>query len=191
YAPYCESTCVSFETVAPSIDQLRERIERITVGYPWLIGEIDDQIAGYVYASQYRDRAAYRWAAEVAVYIATAHHRRGLGRALYDSLFSILRQQGYFRALAGISLPNAASVGLHEHLGFRPAGAFRGVGYKCNRWVDVGWWQLDLQVERRDPPDPRPFGELRDTLAVAEALRQSQCLIQSSDSRKNQQEAEQ
>jgi L-amino acid N-acyltransferase YncA len=177
YAPYCESTCVSFETVAPTVDQLQERMNRITVGYPWLVGEIDGQVAGYVYASQYRERAAYRWTVEVAIYVAASHQRRGLGRALYDTLFSILRQQGFFKALAGISLPNAASVGLHEHVGFRSMAVFHGVGHKCDRWVDVGWWQLELQPHRPNPPDPRPFSELRDAPDVAEALARGQRLI--------------
>ncbi len=152
YAPYCESTYVSFEVVAPSVEQLRERISRVTAGYPWLVSEIDGQVVGYVYASQHRERAGYRWAVDVAVYVAQAHHRRGVGRALYDTLFSILRQQGYFKAFAGISLPNPASVGLHEHIGFRPAAVFRGVGHKLDRWIDVGWWQLELQPERRIHP---------------------------------------
>src|SRR5438046_2283986 len=100
YAPYCESTCVSFEVVAPTVDEMRERIRNITAGYPWLVGEIDGQIAGYVYASRHRERAAYRWAVDVAVYIAAAQQRRGLGRNLYDTLFSILREQGFFKAVA-------------------------------------------------------------------------------------------
>jgi L-amino acid N-acyltransferase YncA len=174
YAPYCESTCVSFEVVAPTIDEMRERIRNITAGYPWLVGEIDGQIAGYVYASRHRERAAYRWAVDVAVYIAAAQQRRGLGRTLYDTLFSILREQGFFKAIAGITLPNAASVGLHERMGFREAAVFRGVGYKCGRWLDVGWWQLDLQPERDSPPDPQSFSSMSGSAGVAAALAEGQ-----------------
>jgi len=170
YGPYCESTCVSFEIVAPTIEQIQGRIGRITADYPWLVGEIDGQIVGYVYASRHHERAAYRWSVDVAVYVAAGQHRRGVGRILYETLFSILREQGHFKAFAGITLPNDASVGLHESLGFRPAAVYRGVGHKFGRWLDVGWWQRDLQPERDNPTDPHPFRSMRDSPAVGAAL---------------------
>jgi len=160
YGPYCESSTISFELVAPSVQQMRERIERITAQYPWLICEIDGEAAGYVYASQHRERAAYRWNADVAVYIAAEHHRRRVAQALYTCLFSILRLQGYSKAFAGVTLPNEASVALHESVGFRPIAVYRGIGYKRGRWLDVGWWQLDLQPEAENPPEPVPFPSL-------------------------------
>jgi phosphinothricin acetyltransferase len=170
YAPYCTSSYVSFELVAPSEQQMRERIDRIAHQFPWLVGEIDGKVAGYVYASQHRERAAYRWAVDVAVYIAATNHRRGLGRALYTSLFAILRQQGYFQAYAGITLPNAGSVGLHEALGFRPVAVFPHVGFKLGRWLDVGWWRLQLLPEVDQPADPVSFGSIRGESAVTAAL---------------------
>jgi L-amino acid N-acyltransferase YncA len=170
YGPYCESTCVSFEDVAPSIDQMRERIGRIGASYPWLVAEIDGRVGGYVYASRHHERAGYRWSVDVAVYLSSAFHRRGLGKTLYATLFAILREQGFFKAYAGVSLPNAASVGLHEHVGFEPVGIYRGAGYKFGRWVDVGWWQLGLQPERDEPADPRPIVEVRDSDPVKSAL---------------------
>jgi L-amino acid N-acyltransferase YncA len=170
YAPYCESTCVSFEIVAPTVEQIQERISRITADYPWLVGEIDGQIVGYVYASRHHERAAYRWSVDVAVYVAAGHQRRGVGRILYETLFSILLEQGHFKVFAGITLPNESSVGLHESLGFRPAAVFRGVGHKFGRWLDVGWWQRDLQLERDNPTDPYPFSSMRDSPAVVTAL---------------------
>jgi phosphinothricin acetyltransferase len=170
YAPYCESSCVSFETSAPSEQQMRERIARIAAQYPWLIGEIDGQVTGYVYASQHQERAAYRWSVNVAVYLSPQYHRRGLGRALYTSLFSILRAQGYFKAYAGVTLPNAASVGLHEAMGFQSVGVYRGAGYKHGRWHDVGWWQLELQPETLNPREPQSFSTMRDCEAVAAGL---------------------
>jgi L-amino acid N-acyltransferase YncA len=170
YGPYCESTCVSFEIVAPTLEQIRERISRITADYPWLVGEIDGQIVGYVYASRHHERAAYRWSVDVAVYVAAGQQRRGVGRILYETLFSVLRKQGLFKAFAGITLPNAASVGLHESLDFRPAAIFRGVGYKFGRWLDVGWWQRDLQAERTNPKDPQSFRAMQDSPSVAAML---------------------
>jgi phosphinothricin acetyltransferase len=174
YAPYCEATCVSFEIVAPTIEQTQERVSRITADYPWLVGEIDGQIVGYVYASRHHERAAYRWSVDVAVYVAAGQQRRGVGRILYETLFSILREQGHFKAFAGITLPNPASIGLHESLGFRPTAVFRGVGHKFRRWLDVGWWQRDLQPERDNPIDPQPFRLMQGSPAVATALAEGQ-----------------
>jgi phosphinothricin acetyltransferase len=170
YAPYCESSTVSFEIVSPTIDQMRERIVRITARFPWLICEIDGEAAGYVYASQHRERAAYRWAVDVAVYVATTHQRRGLGRGLYTALFSMLRQMNYFKAFAGITLPNDGSVGLHETVGFRQIAVYEGVGYKAGRWLDVGWWELALQPEIGNPPEPLPFRQICSGAAVSAAL---------------------
>src|SRR4051794_5918466 len=109
YAPYCESTRVSFEVVPPTLEEMRERIARITATYPWLVAEESGRILGYVYATRLRERAAYQWAVEVAVYISPDYQRRGLAQALYASLFSILRAQGYFKAFASVTLPNEAS----------------------------------------------------------------------------------
>ena len=173
YAPYCSSTHVSFETAAPSEGQMRERIERVTSQYPWLMGEVDGQMGGYVYATQHRERAAYRWSVDVAVYVAEAYQRRSLGRALYSSLFAILRTQGFFQAYAGITLPNVASVGLHESVGFEPVAVFPKVGYKLDRWLDVGWWRLQLMPEIDHPPDPRPFSTIRNSPAFVAALAES------------------
>jgi phosphinothricin acetyltransferase len=177
YAPYCESTTVSFEVVAPSLDEMQQRITRISPNYPWLVAEVDGQIAGYVYASRHRERAAYRWAVDVAVYIAPQYQRCGVGRALYRTLFELLREQGYFKAFAGVTLPNAGSVGLHESLGFVPAATFRGVGYKNGRWLDVGWWQLELRPEQQDPTDPRPFDSIRGSNSVVKIMAEAQARL--------------
>jgi phosphinothricin acetyltransferase len=170
YAPYCESTRVSFEVVPPTLEEMRERIVRITATYPWLVGEESGRILGYVYATRLRERAAYQWAVEVAVYISSDYQRRGLARALYTTLFSILRAQGYFKAFASVTLPNEASLGLHKKLGFRPAGVFEGVGYKTGEWLDVGWWQRELQLQIDDPSRPCPFPIICQDDVVAAAL---------------------
>jgi phosphinothricin acetyltransferase len=177
YAPYCESSPISFEVVAPSVAQMEERIQGIAAQYPWIVCEIDGEIAGYVYASKIRERAAYRWAVEVAVYVATRQHRRGVAHALYTALFSILREQNYFKAYAGITLPNVGSVRLHEALGFRPVGAFHGIGYKLGKWLDVGWWQLDLGPEIENPPEPRSITEIWQSERVAQALKDAEKFV--------------
>jgi phosphinothricin acetyltransferase len=177
YSPYCESSHVSFEIIAPHEAEMRERIAHIMDQHPWLVASIDDEVAGYVYASQHRARAAYRWAVDVAVYVGRAHHRRGLGRALYTTLFALLRQQGYFKAYAGITLPNPASVGLHESLGFQSVAVYPKVGYKLGRWLDVGWWQLNLQAEVDNPPEPRGFPAIRGSGALDSVLAAGAALI--------------
>jgi phosphinothricin acetyltransferase len=177
YAPYCETSPISFEILAPTAEQMAERIRAILAQYPWLVCEIDGAIAGYVYATKIRERAAYRWAVEVAVYIATRHQRRGVAQALYTALFSILREQNYYKAYAGITLPNTASVRLHEAVGFRPVGAFLGIGYKLGKWLDVGWWQLDLQPEMVDPPEPCSVIEIWQSERVTQMLADAERMV--------------
>ena len=145
YRPIVESTAISFETEPPDAGAMRGRIAETVRAYPWLVCEIGDRLAGYAYASPHRARAAYRWSVDVSVYVEPAHRRNGVAGSLYTSLFAILTAQGFFNAFAGIALPNAASVALHEHLGFQPIGIYRRVGYKLGAWHDVGWWQLSLR----------------------------------------------
>jgi L-amino acid N-acyltransferase YncA len=134
-------------------------------------------VAGFAYASRHRERAAYRWAVDVAVYVAESHRRRNVGRALYAGLLGILREQGFVKAYAGITLPNAASVGLHEAVGFVPTGVFCGEGFKLGQWRDVGWWELGLCPQPADPPEPRAIGEVRESAVVAAALAEGARLL--------------
>jgi phosphinothricin acetyltransferase len=176
YAPFCEASTVTFETFAPTADEMADRIARVTESYPWLVAEVNGQILGYVYATRFRERAAYRWTAEVAIYIALNQQRRGLGQALYSTLFSVLRTQGYCQAIAGITLPNSPSVQLHEKLGFQKVGHFPRVGNKCGAWLDVGWWQLSLQPLSAEPSEPRPLPAIRAEAAIAFTLADGQRL---------------
>jgi L-amino acid N-acyltransferase YncA len=170
YAPFCESTTISFEAVAPTVEQMAERMAKISGQYPWLVCDVEGEVAGYVYASQHRERAAYRWCTDVTVYLAEPFRRRGIGRALYTSLFAMLKEQGYFKAYAGITLPNPGSVGIHEAFGFTPVAVYPAEGYKFGQWRDVGWWQLDLQPRVADPPEPLPITALRESSSIADAL---------------------
>lgn len=155
YAPYVRDSVASFEEWPPDDDEIRRRIEIVTRRHPWLVAESGDAVMGYAYASQHRDRAAYRWAADVAVYVSPDHQRRGVGRALYTVLLDLLIRQGLQVACAGITLPNDASVGLHEACGFEPVGIYRRIGWKAGSWWDVGWWEREL-VERSAEPPPEP-----------------------------------
>jgi L-amino acid N-acyltransferase YncA len=157
YDPYVRETAISFEEQPPNADELARRIERISLTHPWLMAERDETAVGFAYGSPHRERAAYRWAADVAVYVAAGHQRSGAGRALYEALLSLLRGQGLYVACAGITLPNPASVALHEALGFAPVGIYRRIGFKHGQWHDVGWWQVQLAAaDGRAPAPPGP-----------------------------------
>ncbi len=122
--------------------------------FPWLVTEVDGAIVAYAYAGTHRARAAYRWTVETSIYSGPAHVRRGMGRALYAALFAELVGLGYREAVAGITLPNEASVRFHEALGFGPIGVFPRVGYKLGAWFDVGFWQRSLASGDGAPPEP-------------------------------------
>ena len=156
YAPIVSDTVISFEAEPPTRDEMAERIAA-TLGYaPWLVCVRDGRVAGYAYGSRHNERAAYQWSANVSVYIDERNRRQGVGRALYTSLFALLRLQGFHALHAGVSLPNPGSVGLHESLGFRPVAHYPRVGFKFGAWHDVGWWQLDLGGPDGPPPEPGP-----------------------------------
>jgi L-amino acid N-acyltransferase YncA len=151
YAPFVLHTAVSFETEPPSVDEMRSRILKILARLPWLVCERNEKVIGYAYASPHRERAAYGWSVDVTVYVHEDYRRYGVGKALYASLFQVLRLQGFYNAYAGVTLPNPGSVGLHEAMGFTPVGVYRTVGYKLGRWHDVGWWQLALRDHSTAP----------------------------------------
>ncbi len=153
YGPVVLHTPISFEEEVPSVRELAGRIEKVLAFAPWLVLEEDGRVLGYAYASRHHERAAYRWSVDASVYVRETGRRSGVGRALYGSLFALLVRQGFHAVHAGITVPNAASVGLHEALGFRPVALFPRVGFKQGRWHDVGYWQLELRP-RVDPPAP-------------------------------------
>ncbi len=152
YAPNVTDTVISFEVVPPDAAEMRRRIVATTATHPWLVYERDGEVLGYVYASGHNARAAYQWSVNVTAYIDARARRMGVGRALYTSLFALLRLQGFYNAYGGITLPNAGSVGLHEAMGFRLVGNYEKVGYKFGAWHDVGWWGLDLQQKPAAEP---------------------------------------
>jgi phosphinothricin acetyltransferase len=160
YAPYVRDTIVSFETDAPDAAEVAARIGRIGSQYPWLAAQAGGRVVGYAYACENRARLAYRWSVDTAVYLDPSMQRRGIGSALYRRLLALLRVQGYVNAFAGIAQPNAASVALHEAMGFRLIGIHRNVGYKLGAWRDVGWWQLALHEPPRRPVEPVAIGRL-------------------------------
>jgi phosphinothricin acetyltransferase len=176
YAPYCH-TPISFESGPPAVEEMRGRLAKVQGLYPWLLCEESGEVLGYAYATQHRERAAYRWSVDTSVYVSQARQRRGVGRALYTSLLAVLPLQGYVNAYAGVTLPNPASVGLHQALGFRPVGVYERVGFKCGAWHDVAWFQRSLHSLPAEPPPPCRLEEVRHTAAWAEALNRGLTLL--------------
>jgi L-amino acid N-acyltransferase YncA len=154
YAPYVTDTAVSFELEPPSAAMMGERIARATRRHAWLVLEDDDgRVVGYAYGGPFAPRAAYRFACEVSVYLEMGCRRAGGGRALYEALLPRLAERGYRHAIAGMTLPNDASAGLHHALGFEPVGVYRRVGFKNGAWHDVAW------VQKTIAPDDAPVVE--------------------------------
>ncbi|WP_458206512.1 arsinothricin resistance N-acetyltransferase ArsN1 family B [Haladaptatus sp. NG-SE-30] len=187
YEPIVRETVISFETDPPDETEMADRISATLPTYPWLVCEHDGETLGYAYASSHRSRDAYQWSVDVSVYVRADHRRSGVGRGLYESLFALLRPQGFYNAYAGIALPNPASVGLHESMGFEQVGVYRNVGYKNGAWHDVGWWQLRFSLgtsatsaDSDTPPDPDPPSPLTEldtktrTAAIERGLRSIQ-----------------
>lgn len=156
YAPFVTASAVSFETEAPDEAAMRARMQAGGGLYPWLVGDEDGALVGYAYAARFRERPAYRFAVETSVYLRREASGRGLGRRLYAPLLATLEAQGFTQAIAAISLPNDASVALHERLGFERAGVYRRVGWKLGAWHDVGLWQRPLARADAAPVEPRP-----------------------------------
>lgn len=162
YAPYVTDAVASLEELAPGPEAMAARIQQICPHYPWLVAESDSRVVGYAYASEHRARAAYRWAADTTVYISTEHRRLGAGRALYGALLALLVRQGIYVACAGITLPNQASVGLHESFDFRLVGVYEGISFKHGSWLSTGWYEATLreQVAGETPAEPGPPARL-------------------------------
>jgi L-amino acid N-acyltransferase YncA len=160
YAPYVSDAATSFEDVPPSEPEFAERIERTARAYPWIVLEHDGRVAGFAYATEHRSRTAYRWAADCAIYVDPETQGRGAGRRLYEALLDLLRRQGLHVALAGITVPNDASVGLHRAVGFELVGTYAAIGWKAGAWRDVAWFACRLTAApsagEGPPPEPGP-----------------------------------
>lgn len=168
YAPYVTNTCVSFEYDVPTVEEFQKRIETIGAAFPWLVCESDGTAAGYVYASRFAQRAAYRWDAEMSVYLSPEFHRMGLGSALYECEQALLAAQGYRKLYAKITVPNPQSIGLHEHMGFAPAAVYKNAGYKFGVWWDVAILEKQLLPLCPNPPEPTPVSRLDPALISGE-----------------------
>lgn len=146
YNYYVQQTHHTFETEPLGAEEMQKRIEDTTEEYPFLVAEEDGEIVGYAYATQFKLRQAYEYASEVSIYVRNAAKQKGIGTQLYTQLFEDLQETDIHAVVAGISLPNDASVRFHERLGFEKVAHFKEVGYKLGRWIDVGYWEKILRV---------------------------------------------
>lgn len=154
YAPYVTDTVITFEAVPPGPEEMAERIAAALRSHAWLVLEDEGRVAGYAVATPFTSRAAYRWSCEVSVYLELGRRRTGAGRALYEALFARLAERGFRTAVAGMTLPNDASVGLHRAMGFEPVGTYRRIGWKYGAWHDVAWVQRRLSLDGDPPAEP-------------------------------------
>lgn len=154
YAPYVTDTAISFESDPPSVAEMARRIAAALRTHAWVVLEDGGRVVGYAYGGPFKSRMAYRWSCEVSVYLERGLRRSGGGRALYEALFARLAQRGFRTAVAGMTLPNEASAGLHRALGFEPVGTYRRIGWKHDSWHDVAWVQRPLADAQDPPADP-------------------------------------
>jgi L-amino acid N-acyltransferase YncA len=156
YAPYVRDTAITFESDPPPPERMAERIAAAARTHAWLVLEDSGRVVGYAYGGPYKERPAYRWSCEVSVYLERGRRRTGGGRALYEVLLPRLADRGFRTAVAGMTLPNEASAGLHRALGFEPVGTYRRIGWKHGAWHDVAWVQRPITPPGEDPPaEPR------------------------------------
>ncbi len=168
YAPVVETTAISFEAIPPTPAEMARRIASHREAHPWLVAERDHEVVGYAYAGPFAARAGYSWSVETSVYVAEVARGRGVGTAVYRALLRLLVAQGYHQAMAGIALPNPASVRLHEAHGYAQVALYRAAGWKLGAWQDVGWWQRSLRAAGAVPAPPLPLSRLGpETLAAA------------------------
>jgi len=163
YAPYVLETAITFDYYVPTISEFEERIRHYSEMYPWLVVEQDGIILGYAYGSMHRTKTAYQWSPESTIYVDKNRHGKRLGRILYQTLFSLLKMQGYVNVYAGVTVPNEKSEGLHTSLGFERIGDFKNVGYKQGKWHDVRWLVLHLTEHVDNPASPLPMESILGT----------------------------
>ena len=164
YTPYILYTDVTFECTVPTIEEFFIRIKHYTEQFPYLVYEIDGEIAGYSYAGKQREREAYQWNAEISVYVAEKYQQLGIAGKLYSALFRVLTLQGYKTAYGCITFPNDKSIALHNKFGFTQTAMFRQTGYKLGKWHDAVWLEKQLGEYEPEPVPPTPFCQLDEKL---------------------------
>jgi phosphinothricin acetyltransferase len=176
YAPFILNSGITQETEVPSVEDFQHRIILNLEERPWLVCEINNQVAGYAYAGKHRERKGYQWCTEPSVYISEKYFGIGIANALYTALFDILKSQGYVNAYAVITLPNERSIAFHKKFGFEFLTTYKKIGYKLGQWHDVGWMQYEINPHKEDPADPIKFSQI-DKDVVESILKKSSALL--------------
>jgi len=177
YTPFITDTVITFEYKVPTIDEFGKRIIDVQKKYPWLVCEIKGEIVGYAYASCFNEREAYDWSVDFSVYINPQFHRKKIGKALYFSLFQLLKLQGYYNCYAGVTLPNIKSESLHQSFGFKKIGIYKNVGYKFGSWYDVKWYELKIKEHIKSPIKPKSIEEINNTIEFSEIIEKAEQMI--------------
>jgi L-amino acid N-acyltransferase YncA len=160
YRHYVLNSAITFEYDVPSLDEMESRMMNTQMKYPYLVAAIEGKIIGYVYATDFRHRAAYQWSPESTVYLHKDFKGQGIGRILYQKLIGILKLQGYYNVFGGVALPNDASISLHLKLGFEEIGTYRNIGYKNGKWHSTCWFQLGLNNYSHNPEVPKSIKDI-------------------------------
>lgn len=176
YTPFILNSGITQETEVPSVEGFQQRVASNLEERPWLVCEINNEMAGYAYAGKHRDRKGYQWCTEPSVYISEKHFGVGVAHALYTALFDILKIQGYVNAYAVITLPNDRSIAFHKKFGFEYLTTYKKIGYKLGQWHDVGWMQYEINPRKQDPTDPIKFSQI-DKAVVDSILKKSSVLL--------------
>lgn len=177
YAYYVEYTHISFEYAAPNKDEFLTRIQSTLIEFPWLVCLYNNKVIGYAYAHKHRLREAYQWSPESTIYLASDFHTKGIGRILYETLFALLKLQGYQNVFAGVALPNEKSVGIHRRMGFEEIGIFKVVGFKKGKWHDTQWFQLNLNQSLNEPEKPLSLAKALSSVEFSEIVAKANQLL--------------
>src|SRR6188474_1692578 len=176
YAPFILNSGVTQETEVPTVEDFQKRIISNLAERPWLVCEVNNEMAGYAYAGRHRDRKGYQWCTEPSVYISEKYWGLGVANVLYTALFDILKLQGYVNAYAVITLPNERSIAFHKKFGFEYLTTYQKIGYKLGQWHDVGWMQYEINPHKKDPGDPVRFADM-DKSVIDSILKKSSVLL--------------
>ena len=157
YAPFVESTTISFELEVPTIQEMEKRIENTLPKYPWLVCVHKNKVVGYAYAGQHRKRIAYQWSTEVSVYVHEGFRKKKIATALYQTLLNVLKHQGFINIYAGIADGNPTSVAFHKNFGFKFFARYENVGYKFKKWCYTEWYSISFLKNNEPPKDLIPI----------------------------------
>lgn len=177
YEPYITDTAITFEYKVPSINDFRKRLTNIQKTFPLIVCEIDNIVAGYAYISRFREREAYDWSTESSIYINPFYQGKSIGKALYFALIESAKLLGYCNIYGVVTMPNFKSEKLHDSFGFTTIGVTHNVGFKFGSWLDVKWYELNINEYSKHPEKPKLINEIADTNEFNLIMEKAQSMI--------------